>query len=322
MMQKQLRIINYLVIVGIVYRNITFYKSKLWDSYHTSVDNIVDILFDAVADENYCLHGGPCVPKNYVSMYKSQSYPDAIIIGCKKCGTRALIDMMCLHPQIKALRREGHYFDDFYALGDYWYKSRMPILADHEVAIEKTPSYMLSRLTAERIYNFNPDIKLIVILRNPVDRLISDYLQKQARFPKAVVLSVGETYIKNKTNTVDETKVHVQKGLYAKQLKPWLEIFGTKSILIEDGNAFTKDPLPTLKRAQQFLGLKPHNNHVYFNKSKGFYCWLENSQTKCLAGAKGRKHPKIPSQQMNILKSYYTKPNEDLFRMIGKRFDW
>uniref|UniRef100_H2YPH1 Sulfotransferase n=1 Tax=Ciona savignyi TaxID=51511 RepID=H2YPH1_CIOSA len=84
------------------------------------------------------------------------------------------------------------------------------------------------------------------------------------------------------------------------------------------------DPLSVLQRLERFLNIEPYfnTNNVFFNESKGFYCWLQDGQSKCLGERKGRKHPKVDKQIMDALKLYYKKPNEELFKLIGKKFDW
>uniref|UniRef100_A0AC34GIQ5 Sulfotransferase domain-containing protein n=1 Tax=Panagrolaimus sp. ES5 TaxID=591445 RepID=A0AC34GIQ5_9BILA len=105
--------------------------------------------------------------------------PDALIIGVRKGGTRALLDAMALHPQIKAARREVHFFDqnETYSQGIEWYRQQMPFSHPGQLTIEKTPAYFASSITPSRVYQLNKNMKLILILRDPVIRTISDFTQ-------------------------------------------------------------------------------------------------------------------------------------------------
>lgn len=105
--------------------------------------------------------------------------PDFIIFGAKKGGTRALIEFLKLHPDIKAAGPEIHFFDvqQNYEKGLDWYINQMPAVAEGQLATEKTPGYFHTRDVPKRIKAMDPEIKLLLILRDPVKRLVSDYNQ-------------------------------------------------------------------------------------------------------------------------------------------------
>lgn len=103
--------------------------------------------------------------------------PVALIIGVKKSGTRALLEFIRLHPSVRASGCEVHYFDRHYNKGLRWYRHRMPITKDGQLTMEKTPSYFITREVPKRVYNMNPKTKLILVVRDPVTRAISDYTQ-------------------------------------------------------------------------------------------------------------------------------------------------
>lgn len=72
--------------------------------------------------------------------------PQALIIGVRKCGTRALLEMLALHPRIQKAAGEVHFFDrdDNYRRGLEWYRHRMPHSFRGQVTIEKSPSYFVT----------------------------------------------------------------------------------------------------------------------------------------------------------------------------------
>jgi [heparan sulfate]-glucosamine 3-sulfotransferase 5 len=76
----------------------------------------------------------------------SRQLPQAIIIGVRKCGTRALLEMLFLHPQIQKAAGEVHFFDreDNYDRGLEWYRRKMPYSFRGQVTIEKSPSYFVT----------------------------------------------------------------------------------------------------------------------------------------------------------------------------------
>ncbi|CAB0036729.1 unnamed protein product [Trichogramma brassicae] len=109
----------------------------------------------------------------------SRQLPQAIIVGVRKCGTRALLEMLFLHPQIQKAAGEVHFFDrdDNYSKGLEWYRKKMPYSFKGQVTIEKSPSYFVTPEVPERIFAMNASVRLLVIVREPVTRAISDYAQ-------------------------------------------------------------------------------------------------------------------------------------------------
>ncbi|CAL4172139.1 unnamed protein product, partial [Meganyctiphanes norvegica] len=105
--------------------------------------------------------------------------PTALIIGINKCGTGALRDMLSMHPQIAAAKGEVKYFStgekSQYDEGLEWYRQQMPYSYEDQITLEKSPQYFTDKDAPHRIYKFNPKTKLILIVREPVTRLISQY---------------------------------------------------------------------------------------------------------------------------------------------------
>ena len=107
--------------------------------------------------------------------------PSAIIIGVRKAGTRALLDMLKMHPQIAAAKYEIHFFDDDinYEKGNSWYLKKLTASFPDQMTIEKTPRYFVEENVPARMKELNKDMKMILIVRNPVDRIISSYAQRK-----------------------------------------------------------------------------------------------------------------------------------------------
>lgn len=108
--------------------------------------------------------------------------PRLLIIGVRKGGTRALLEMLNLHPNIAMVPVEVHFFDKFdnYQRGLDWYRSQMPLSTDAQLTVEKSPSYYVTPEVPERVYAMNPHVQLVLIVRDPVTRLLSDFAQIEA----------------------------------------------------------------------------------------------------------------------------------------------
>ena len=121
-------------------------------------------------------------PDVNVSAVKSpvqQHLPQLLIIGVRKGGTRALLEMLNLHPSVCMVPVEVHFFDksDNYQKGLEWYRSQMPLSRADQLTVEKSPSYFVTPEVPERVWAMNPATKLILIVRDPVVRLLSDFAQ-------------------------------------------------------------------------------------------------------------------------------------------------
>lgn len=108
--------------------------------------------------------------------------PRLLIIGVRKGGTRALLEMLNLHPKIAMVPVEVHFFDKIenYQRGLEWYRSQMPPSDDGQLTVEKSPSYYVTPEVPERVWAMNPHVQLVLIVRDPVTRLLSDFAQIEA----------------------------------------------------------------------------------------------------------------------------------------------
>ncbi|NXJ76105.1 HS3SB sulfotransferase, partial [Trogon melanurus] len=109
--------------------------------------------------------------------------PQAIIIGVKKGGTRALLEFLRVHPDVRAVGAEPHFFDRNYERGLAWYRDLMPRTLEGQITMEKTPSYFVTKEAPARISSMSKGTKLIVVVRDPVTRAISDYTQTLSKKP-------------------------------------------------------------------------------------------------------------------------------------------
>ena len=105
---------------------------------------------------------------------------DFILAGAQKSGTTALHYFLSKHPDITmGDQQEMHFFDNdaaFVSHVDYeQLHKHYPLLAPSTIAGDCTPSYMYYEPAAERIWKYNPKIKLLIILRNPVDRAFAHW---------------------------------------------------------------------------------------------------------------------------------------------------
>ncbi len=191
--------------------------------------------------------------------------PDFLIIGAQKCGTSSLYYCFKFHPEIKRpIQKEIHYFNTNYDKGIIWYKAHFPLKSSQHLTGEATPDYVFNLEAPARVKAFNPDIKLIMLVRDPIIRAYSAYQMNRRRgieesqtFEDAInyELENQESY-GDTTNTYRENHFYLARGLYAKQLSLWNKEFDKSQIHVVKSEDFFLQPAETLANIHQFLGIR------------------------------------------------------------------
>lgn len=256
--------------------------------------------------------------------------PKAIVIGSNKSGTRALLDILTMHPDIEACPDEVRFFhrEENYVLSLGWYRARMPKSTEDQLTIEKSPAHFITRSVPERVYNMSKHIKLLVIVRDPTIRAISEYTQLALK-PNST-LPKFEDYVTKDQNIVNKERGIVKSGVYIKHLYRWLKFFPLSQIHFVSGEQLIRNPATEIKLVETFLNLRPMitEKNFYFNKTKGFPCFIGKiglrgkKKTGCLKGTKGRKHAPVANYVVKLLQDYYKPFNQALYKVVGRAFHW
>lgn len=202
----------------------------------------------------------------------------------------------------------------------------MPPSSESQLTMEKTPSYYVTKEVPARIYTMSKDTKLIVVVRDPVTRAISDYTQTRSKKPD--IPSFESLTFKNMSaGLIDTTWSAIQIGMYAKHLERWLQFFPLEQLLFVSGERLIVDPAGEMARVQDFLGLRRvvTEKYFHFNPAKGFPCLKRpegNSKPHCLGKTKGRTHPNIAPEVVQRLRDFYKPFNRKFYKMTGHDFGW
>lgn len=200
----------------------------------------------------------------------------------------------------------------------------MPDSDESQITIEKTPGYFITKDVPKRISKMSATVKLVVVVRDPVTRAISDFAQIASKSSKPQAF---ETMVfRDNLTTVDTSKTIVKVGMYAKHLERWMKFFPLKQFHFVSGENLVKDPGTEMINLQNFLGLPlviTHDN-FYHNQSRGFPCIRKrpNRKPHCLDETKGRKHPFINPWSISALKDFYRPFNKRFGNLIGQEFNW
>ncbi|MEB3830439.1 sulfotransferase domain-containing protein [Phormidium sp. CCY1219] len=246
--------------------------------------------------------------------------PDFLIIGTQKGGTTSLYHYLTQHPQIiPAAQKEIHFFDLNFQRGLDWYNAQFPSVTPGETLTgEASPYYLFHPLTPKRVKALFPEIKLIVLLRNPVTRSWSHYNHEvrlgfeSLSFAEAIASEPARLAGEVQKMLADENYysynhqhyTYLSRGIYLEQLKRWMELFPRDRFLILTSEDFYRHPAQTVAQTLAFLGLPPAQLGDYPRYNAGEY--REN----------------IPDAMRRQLQDYFMPHNQALTEHLKIKFDW
>ena len=247
--------------------------------------------------------------------------PNAIIVGCAKCGTRALLWFLSFHPDVKTVNTETHFFDTdtIYEKGLSWYGGLFESRRQNQIGIEKTPAYFMDDKVPRRIHNMNSSIKLLFIVCEPVRKAISQYTQLLHNEKNTE--SFERRFFEH--GVINSYHRSVKEGMYHENLQRWLKWFPLKQMMFVDGDRFKVDPSAELRIVEDFLHIQHFNykDIVVYNQTKGFFCIFVR-EVRCLDDNKGRPHPYVDPELKQKLADYYRPHNHKFSEFVGRFFDW
>jgi Sulfotransferase family len=212
-----------------------------------------------------------------------------LIIGAPKAGTTSLFEYMRRHPQIHMPAEKELYFfnaDGHYELGWDWYLAMM--LRDappdavcgeasteymrgapyRRIAESKSPSFYdketkgaLEEVIPRRIKQFLPDVRLICMLRDPVERAHSHHLMRRMEradprsFQEAVDQLMEPTAMEHARITPSRTNGYIVNGEYARLLAGFLRVFPREQLMVIFSDELARQPTKTLSRVFDFVGV-------------------------------------------------------------------
>lgn len=213
--------------------------------------------------------------------------PDFLVIGAKRGGTTSLWNYLVRHPQVVPMFpavqqiKSPHYFDINYHRGEQWYRSHFPTHARRRAAQlrhggatvvtgEASPYYMFHPLAAERAQHLVPRAKVIVSLRNPVDRAYSNYnervgsgAEELATFEEALDAEPRRLAGEAERIVADphyyslshDSHSYLARGRYLEHLTSWLDRFPQDQVLVLFADDLSRNPHQYFVEVCAFLGL-------------------------------------------------------------------
>ncbi|CAH1780131.1 unnamed protein product [Owenia fusiformis] len=269
-----------------------------------------------------------------VSNIKGHRLPDIILIGMFKGGTGTLNTWLPSHPQVARVKLSGYYAtDEKYKLSHREHLLLMPNVSDDEIIYERCTECFTKQAARERILAAYPqrNVKLFVMVRDPIERLISGYvqnvIQNKTTKNKVQIKKTFEEYIFYSNGTIRTDTEYFQKSFYVAHFAKWLMLFPKENIHLIDAEIFTKTPWIELQKIEQLLKIDHFFTKDRFptNPEKpNFRCFIKDYEEgmQCMGEAKGRTHPNISEETMQTLRKYFKPFNEQFFTLAGQKFAW
>ena len=258
--------------------------------------------------------------------------PDFVVIGVQRAGTTSLYRDLKQHPQVMgAATKEVHYFDYNHAKGLGWYRAHFPLAIRRRIArrrrrpwltFEATPDYLFDPRVPARVKVLLPDVKLIVILRDPVARAVSHYhhMVRHGHEPMglAEALHAEDERLDGAYREVIDhpdsralalrRHSYVGRGRYAEQLQRWRALFPAEQMMIVRSADLFDATGDTFGRILDFLGLprwqpEEFRNYSYRNPFEGGY-------------------PAPTEEVTAFLNERFAEPNRRLVDLLGEGFGW
>jgi hypothetical protein len=260
---------------------------------------------------------------------RARALPDFVVIGAQKSGTTSLYIYLIAHPSILgAATKEVHYFDLNYHRGVDWYRSNFPSrrrldrltrrLGQRALTGEASPYYLFHPHVPHRMLELVPDARLIVLLRDPVERAISHHNHEvQDGFeplPLAEAIEAEERRLPRSPDALagdqpsSATFSHLHhsylsRGRYAEQLEAWFALYPRERFLIMDSGELFKETPAAVARTFAFLDLPPHELPSYDNLTS-------------------RAKPDVSPELRRRLYEYFAPYNQRLYALLGTDFRW
>ncbi|MDB9721748.1 sulfotransferase domain-containing protein [Nitrosopumilus sp.] len=250
--------------------------------------------------------------------------PEFIVIGAAKSGTTSLYHYLSQHPCIiKSAYDELGYFDDNFNLGLNWYRSLFPTKftqqkIEHEhkkfLTYDVTPGYFQNPSCIKRMYETLPNVKLILVLRNPVDRTYSHYQASTKRGIKTKksfqeILDKDLKKYEEVKNDDSEYKnfilnSYIGPSIYVKLVKEWLKYFSSEQLLILSSEELKKNHKEVFSKIHNFLNIKDEEIDTVTKHNTG-----------------GDYTPLNSELRQKVI-DFFKPHNEELFNIINQKFDW
>lgn len=184
--------------------------------------------------------------------------PDFLVIGAMRSGTTSLARWLRAHPQaFVPATKELHFFDLHWDEGVEWYERHFDAAGGASAAGEATPNYLYHRSVPDRIAKLLPEVRLVAVLRNPVDRAWSHYWMNVEKGRERLSFEDALTAEPERLANEDAPWrwAYVDRGHYAEQLRRYEQRFGRQRMHVLLFDDMRADAAGSYQAVCRFLGI-------------------------------------------------------------------
>lgn len=265
-------------------------------------------------------------------------HPSFLIIGAQKSGSTALHAFLRRHPSIfTPPDKELDFFscDTRFAKGTSYYHNYFKFFGVKagDISFEASPSYLKHEHSAARIHAYNPNLKIICTMRDPIDRAYSAFqmyrrkyeqdphfftdwysncfnesIEIEHRTPES--LNSFELFIRQEIEAQEQNRVIdldvLSHGMYYRKLKHYYQFFDPRNIMVIPSYELLYNSAATMRNVGEFIGVRSDEFGV------------EDGERVFTGSYKSA----MTDIERNVLLEFYRPQNEALFNLIGKSFEW
>ncbi|MCE7914338.1 MAG: sulfotransferase [Nitrosomonas sp. PRO4] len=193
-------------------------------------------------------------------------------IGAQKCASTWVHRVLSDHPDVAVLpEKEIDFFSYYYNFGYEWYERHIGEINAIKMVGEVSPSYFADVETPERVYLYNPNMKIILSLRDPVERAYSNHLHE---------VRLGHVTGKNLEfeNGLTNNPMYFLQSCYAQQLARWLSVFPRNQIMVIFQEDIHSDPFVQAQNLYRFLGIEEDHRSWFLERKVNESIVIKNSK--------------------------------------------
>jgi len=282
-------------------------------------------------------------------------WPNFYIVGAPKAGTSSLYVYLNSHPQIfMSPIKEPNYFSSATFPDDHpikpirdkkKYLKLFEKAKNKKIFGEATPTYLEDPKAAELIHQISPNAKILISLRDPIERLFSNYLMSQ-RYG-TIKSSFHDVLLKNINYHEDKNNdLRLERGLYSENVKRYIDTFGKEQVKIIIFEEFVKDTTATMEEILKFLGVSydaldlkseifnpyvvlrgPVSSMILKNRkikriSEKVFSPSQRKFLKEKLIVRKQKKPKMDEKDIVLLRHFYSKDVKKLEVILNRRVPW
>lgn len=237
--------------------------------------------------------------------------PKFIIVGASKSGTTSLFFNLSQHPQVlPPHKKEINFFNHNLASGVPWYLAQFPAIADNKQFItgEASPLYIYNQQARTRMKQLFPNTKIIVMVRNPVDRTISEYYHAvnhaiEKRTLTEIIARETELLATKPRSELLQNFGYLLNSIYIDNIVKWQTDFSPENTLIIESEAFFQQTDEVMQQTWQFLELPAiaSSEHICYNVGS---------------------YPPVSPKTKQQLQEFFAPYNQELAAYLNRKFSW